>query len=84
MYQIPFFFKHWRPFSLPTAGLSSHSRLRDTQVGHVYTTRKFGPRPGSVARALGVQSRANWHLITGSLSVEPEPSRTTETPQFNI
>ena len=39
----------------------------------------FGPRPGSVARALGVQSRASWPFFTRSLSAEPEPSRSMET-----
>ena len=45
----------------------------------MYSRRKFGPRPGSVASAVGVQSRASWQEITGSLSAEPEPSRTMET-----
>ena len=39
-------------------GRFSRSRLRDTQGGRLYTTRrKFGSRPSSVARALSVQSR---------------------------
>ena len=33
--------------------------------------RKFGPRPGSVARAPGPQSRASWQAITGSHSALP-------------
>ena len=41
----------------------------------VYSRRKLGPRPGSVARALGIQSRAKWQLITGSLSSEAEPHK---------
>ena len=48
----------------------------------MYTRRKFGPRPGSVARALGVQSRANAQVITGWVSAEVEPCRTMETPTF--
>ena len=48
----------------------------------MYTRRKFGPRPGSVAGALGVQNRANWQVITGSLSAQPEPRETTENPHF--
>ena len=44
--------------SLPDAGLSSRSLLRGTQGGRVYSRRKIGPGPGSVARTLGVQSRA--------------------------
>ena len=32
--------------------------------------RKFGSRAGSVARALGVQSREIWQVIAGSLSAE--------------
>ena len=39
---------------------------------------KCGSRPGSVARAPGVQSRASWQVIMGSLSAEPEPSMTME------
>ena len=38
--------------------------------------RKFGSRTGFVARALGVQSREIWQVITGSLSAEIEPSTT--------
>ena len=68
--------------SLPAVGLSSRSRLRGTKGGRVSTRRKFGPRLDSVARALGVQSRASWQVITGSLSAEPQPRRTMETPQF--
>ena len=41
---------------------------------------KFGSRAGSVARALGVQSRESWQIITGLLSAELEPSKTMETP----
>ena len=36
----------------------------------------MGPRPGSVARALGVQTRANSQEIMGSLSAEPERRKT--------
>ena len=43
---------------------------------------KCGPRPGSVARALGVQSRAIRQVITGSLSDLPEPSRLMEIHNF--
>ena len=43
-------------FSLPAAGLSLCSRLRGTQGARPDPVRKFGPRPRSVARALGVQS----------------------------
>ena len=52
-------------FSFPAAGLFSRSRLRSTQGARVYTTRKFGPRPGSVARAVGVQSRRELALFRG-------------------
>ena len=67
----------------PAVGLFSPFRLRGMQVGCVYTGRKFGAWPGSVARALGVQSRASWFCFTGSLAAEPEPSRTMETSQFS-
>ena len=33
--------------------------------------RKYGSRPGTVAHALGVQSRAIWQAMTGSLSGQP-------------
>ena len=46
--------------------------------------RKFGPRPGSVARAPGPQSRASWQAITGSLSAEPEPTRPMENPKVSF
>ena len=42
-------------FSLPTAGLSSCSRLRGGQGARPDPMRKFGPRPRSVARILGVE-----------------------------
>ena len=46
--------------------------------------RKFGPRLGSVARALGIQSRGGLALVAGSLSAEPEPTRHMETPQMPL
>ena len=56
------FFCTLKTVSLPAAGRSSccrlqgsRCRLRGTQGGRVYTRCKFGPRPGAVARALGVQ-----------------------------
>ena len=45
--------------------------------------RKLGPRPGSVTRAPGIQSCGELALFAGSLSAEPEPSRTTETHTNN-
>ena len=41
--------------------------------------RKFGSRAGSVARALGVQSREIWQVITGLLSADLESSKTMGT-----
>ena len=41
--------------------------------------RKLGPRLGSVARALGVQSRGELTLFAGPFRAEPEPSRALET-----
>ena len=40
---------------------------------------KFGSRAGSVARALGIQSREIWQAITGLLSAELEPSKRMKT-----
>ena len=48
----------------------------------MYSRRKFGPRPGSVARTLGVQSRANRQVTT--LSAEPEPRKTMEILHFTF
>ena len=44
--------------------------------GRLYTTVECESRPGSIARALGVQSREIW------LSVELEPRKTTERKHF--
>ena len=56
-------------FALSAAGLA-----RDTPVHH------GASRPGSVARALGVQSRELWQVTTGSLSDQLEPTRRMQTP----
>ena len=69
----------WPCISLPAAGLSSRSRLRSTKGGRLYTRRNFGPRPGSVARGLGVLSLGELALFEGSPSAEPKPTRTMET-----
>ena len=58
-------FSTWQRTSFPAAGPFSCSRLRGTQRARVYTRHKFGPRPGSVARALGVQSRGELVLSRG-------------------
>ena len=50
----------------PAAGRFSRSLLRGTQGGACTPRRECGPRPGSVACALGVQSRAIWQVIMGS------------------
>ena len=44
----------------------------------------FWSRAGCVARALGVQSREIWQVITGLLSVEIEPSKATENPRVSF
>ena len=77
-----YFFCTWATFSVPAAGLFSRSRLQGVQVGRLYTRCKLGPQRSSVARALGVQSRANWRVIAGSPSAEPEPRKTMENPHF--
>ena len=68
----------------PAASLFSRSWLRGMQEGRLYASRKFGSRPGSVARSLGAQSRANWQVITGSLSAKSEPTRPMETPKMSL
>ena len=72
------FFSHWPAFLFwPRIFSRSLSCETRSPPSPVYSRRKFGPRPGSVAR-LGVQSRASWQVITGSLSAEPEARRTME------
>ena len=78
-----FFFAHWKPLLRPrvfsrSLGCGARRGLR------AYARRKFGPRSGSVARALGVRSRAICHVIARSLSAELEPTRAMETAQFDI
>ena len=68
----------WAFFALPLAGLFSCSRS-GTQEARVNTGCKRGPWPRSVARALGVQSRENWQITTGSLSDQLEPTRPMQT-----
>ena len=80
MYEVHFFCT-LASFSPPAAGLFSHSRPPGTQLARVYTRLKFGPRPGSVARVLGVQSRAIWQVFPGSLSDELERTRRCGNPQ---
>ena len=78
-----FFFNICTLFS-GARGSFSCSRLRGTQGGRAGTPRrKFGSRAGSVARALGVQIREIWQVITGLLSAELEPSKTTENPHVS-
>ena len=47
------------------------------------TRRKFGPGPGTFWRALWA-FKANWPVLTGSLSAESEPCKTLETPHLSI
>ena len=49
-----------------------------------YSRRTFWAQPGSVARALGVQSRSSWRVMTGSLSAELSPTRPMETPKVKF
>ena len=46
--------------------------------------RKTGLRAGSVTRALGVQSREIWKVITGLISAVLEPSKTMENPHVSF
>ena len=61
-------------FSLSPPG----SRLRGTQETRLYTV--YGSRSGSVARALGAQSREIWQGTTGSVSDQLEPTGPIQTP----
>ena len=49
-------------------GSFSRSRLRGKQGARLYTTAQVWVPVGSVARALGVQSREVWQVIVGLLS----------------
>ena len=69
-------------FSPAAAGLFSRSWQRGAQEARLHTTAQVRPRPGSVARALGVQTRQIWQVVTGSLSAELEPSKITENPHI--
>ena len=77
MYKI-YFFPEYKTFLLRPRVFS---RALDcgARRGPACTRRKFMSRPGSVARALGVQSREIWQLTTESLSTKLEPSKTMET-----
>ena len=57
LYQCVFLFWTFALFSTAPVGLFSRSRLRGTQGPACTPRRKFGSRAGSVARALGFQSR---------------------------
>ena len=73
------FFSHIGNLNLVYSGRMSRSRLK-AQRGAVCTPWcKFGPRPGSVARALGVQSRGELAVFAGSFSADPEPIEPMET-----
>ena len=44
----------------------------------------FGPRPSSVARSVGVQTRASWLFFKGSRSATPSHAGTWKPPQFQL
>ena len=57
--------------SLPAAGVFSALGCGARRGPACTLQSKIGPRPGSVARALGVQSCASWLCFTGLLSATP-------------
>ena len=69
--------------SFPPADLFSCPLLLSTQGGRVYTC-KFGPRPGSVGHAQGVQIHASWLFFRGVGFRDAEPCRTVKTPQVKL
>ena len=77
MYEINLF---WTSvfFAPPPQSLFSRSRLRGRQGTRLEPGCKFRSRPGSMARALGVQSREIWET-TGRHSEHVEPSRPMQT-----
>ena len=66
-------------FYLLAAGLSSCSWLRGTQGAHPDPIRKFGPRPRSVARAVGVESGTSAGGGIPSTYSHPGPCKPTRT-----
>ena len=70
--------------SSPAAGLFSSSRLRGTQEGRLYIRRKFGARPGSVARALGCQSRTSWQSNHGFACLPARANQAHRNPKNDI
>ena len=70
--------------SLPAAGVFSALGCGARRGPACTLQSKIGPRPGSVARALGVQSRSELPLCARSLSAEPEPTRHIETPKLQF
>ena len=66
-------------FYLLSAGLSSCSWLRGTQGAHPDPIRKFGPRPRSVARAVGVESGTSAGGGIPSTYSHPGPCKPTRT-----
>ena len=66
----------WRPLVVARAlGCGARREAR------LYATAQVWVPGGLVARALGGQSREIWHVVTGLLSAELEPSETMESPQ---
>ena len=63
------FLKTFARFSPAPVGRFSRTRLRGTQRGRRYTTAQVWSRAGSVARAMGVQSRGICQVITGLTQV---------------
>ena len=80
MYKI-YFFPEYKTFLLRPRVFS---RALDcgARRGPACTRRKFMSRPGSVARALGVQSRETWQVIAGLVSDQLEPTRPMQTPKM--
>ena len=69
------FFSGIPNFSNSTARLLSRVQLLGTQGVHQYTTAQVGSRPGSMARALHVESREIRQVIAGLLSGQLQPIR---------
>ena len=69
----------------PASGRVSRSRMWGTHGARVYTMAQVcGSRPGSVARALGVQRCAIWQTIRGSLSASPSLPGQRKPPQCKV
>ena len=74
------FQKTFTRFSPAPVGLASRSRLRGTQGARLYTTAQVSVPGGLRGACSGTSNSRNLAVVTGLLSEELDPSKTTEKP----